>query len=187
MYGWTVAVVQSARQIWFAAIAAVTSVLVIWAIAQLAFLRHAQKPAVDKRVQRHYRMGFLIILAIEVAAIFIGGPILARFHRVDLVPQWVCVVVGLHFFPLGKLFKLPLYYLTSLAILLSATGSLLILPSPRRLAVNAGGTALALWLTSSVMLSRNLSRLSSEPDSTPVWCEEQSTHPTCSGRSISGV
>jgi len=187
MYGWTVAVVQSGKQIWFAAIAAVTSVLVIWAIAQLAFLRHAQKPAVEKRVQRHYRLGFLIILAMEVSAILIGGPILSRFHRVDLVPEWVCVIVGIHFFPLGKLFKLPLYYLTGLAILLSATGSLLLPPSPLRLAVNAGGTALALWLTSSVTLSKNLSPFSPEPDSTPVSREEPSSNPTCSGRSIAGI
>jgi hypothetical protein len=33
---------------------------------------------------------------------------LARFQRQDLIPQWIDVVVRLHFFPLGKLFKLSL-------------------------------------------------------------------------------
>lgn len=159
MYWWTLAAIQSGRQAWFYAIAAISAVFLVWSIAQLVIFRHAPKTDFDKVRRRFYAIRFGIILAIEVAAIFLGGPILGHFQRKDLIPQWIDLVVGLHFFPLGKLFKLPLYYATASAILLSSIGSLLIPPSSFRSATNAGGTALALWISSLIILSKNPSYL----------------------------
>ncbi len=159
MYWWTLAAIQTERQAWFYAIAAITAIFLVWSLAQLVIFRHAPKADFDKVRRRFYAIRFGIILAMEVAAIVLGGPILGHFQRSDLVPQWIDAVVGLHFFPLGKLFKLPLYYATASAILLSSVGSLLISPSSLRLATNAGGAALALWLTSLIILIRNPSYL----------------------------
>jgi hypothetical protein len=106
-----------------------------------------------------FSVPFNAVLAIEVAAIFLGGPILGHFQRKDLIPQWIDLVVGIHFVPLGRIFKLPLYYGTASAMVLSSLGSLLIPPGSLRLAANAGGAALALWVTSLVILSRNPSYL----------------------------
>ena len=145
---------------WYGAIAAVTAILVGWGIANLASLRHAPRVALDKRLVRFYRIGYGLIVATEGAAISVGGPILGHFHRPELYGQWVGAVVGLHFFPLGKLFKLPLYYGTGAAISLAAFSSLLISPSPLRSVLSAGGTGLALWITSVVILSENLDKAS---------------------------
>lgn len=109
MYWWTLAAIQTGRRGWFYAIAAITAIFLVWSIAQLVILRQARKSASDKGRRRFYAIRFGIILAIEVAAILLGGPILGHFQRKDLIPQWIDAVVGLHFFPLGKLFKLPLY------------------------------------------------------------------------------
>jgi hypothetical protein len=133
-------------------------IFLVWSIAQLAIFRHAPKSN-NKVLRRFYAIRFAVIVAIEVAAIFLGGPLLGHFHRQDLVPQWIDVVVGVHFLPLGKLFKLPLYYATALAILLSSLGSLLIPPGSLRSATSAGGTALALWISSLIILSMNPSYL----------------------------
>jgi hypothetical protein len=92
--------------------------------------------------------------------ISVGGPILGHFHRPDLYGQWVGAVVGIHFFPLGKLFKIPLYYGTGAAISLAAFGSLLISTTPLSSALCAGGTGVALWITAVVILSKNLASLS---------------------------
>jgi hypothetical protein len=159
MYWWTLAAIQTGRQHWFYAIAAITAIFLVWSIAQLVIFRHMPKHDSDKQRRRFYAIRFGVILATEVAAIFLGGPVLGHFHRKDLIPQWIDVVVGIHFLPLGKLFKLPLYYVTALAILLSSLGSLLIPPSSLRLATNAGGTALALWITGLIILSKNPSYL----------------------------
>jgi hypothetical protein len=163
MYWWTLAAIQTGRQRWFYAIAAITAIFLVWSIAQLAIFRPLPKPDFDKVRRRFYARFYAIrfgaILATEVAAIFLGGPVLGHFHRKDLIPQWIDMVVGLHFLPLGKLFKLPLYYVTASAILLSSLGSLLIPPSSLRLATNNGGTALALWITGLIILSKNPSCL----------------------------
>lgn len=172
MYWWTMAAIQRERTAWFYAIAAFTTILVAWAIAELSALRRLPRFAVDKQYQKQYRrryaIGFNSILAIEVVAINLGGPILSHFHRPDLYPQWVDLVVGIHFFPLAKLFRMPLrysifrmplYYATGLAISLSALGSLLLPPGSLRLAINAGGTGLALCVTAVIILTKNLAYL----------------------------
>ncbi len=163
LYWWTQAAISGDQRPWFSANAVVTAILVVWAIANLAALRHAPRVALDKRQVRFYRIGYLLIVATEGAAISVGGPILVHFHRPELYGQWVGAVVGLHFFPLGKLFKLPLYYWTGAAISLAAFGSLLISPSPLRSAITAGGTGLALWITATVILSENLDKTSGKP------------------------
>jgi hypothetical protein len=159
MYWWTVAVIQRGRTAWFFAIAALAAILLIWSIAELSALRRVPRLAVDKRYRRRYALGFNAILVIEVAAIILGNPILAHFHRQHLYPQWVNLVVGIHFLPLGKIFKMPVYYVTGLAISLFALGSLLFSPESLRLAVNAAGTGLTLWTTAVIILTKNLACL----------------------------
>ncbi|HEY1803155.1 MAG TPA: hypothetical protein VGG45_01625 [Terracidiphilus sp.] len=159
LYSWIEAAVLGDRRVWFGAIVTVTVTLVIWAIANLLALRHAPKVALDKRMARYYRIWFALIVATEGTAIGVGAPILSHFHRPDLFGQWIGAVVGIHFFPLGKLFKLPLYYATGAAISLAAFGSLLISASSLRAAISAGGTGVALWITAVLILSKNLESL----------------------------
>src|SRR5271165_4802596 len=80
LYWWTQAAIQGERWPVFGAIAAFTAILVVWGIANLATLRHAPRIALDKRLVRFYRIGYVIIVAIEGAAISVGGPVLSHFH-----------------------------------------------------------------------------------------------------------
>src|ERR1700689_5271150 len=162
LYWWTEDAIQGERRLWFGGIAAISTILIVWAIANLVALRHAPKIVLDKRLARYYRVGYALIVATEGAAISVGGPILGHFHRPDLYGQWVGAIVGIHFFPLGKLFKIPLYYWTGAAISLAAFGSLLISASSLRSAISAGGTGVALWITAIITLSKNLESLSAK-------------------------
>lgn len=155
---WTEDAIEAERRLRFGAIAVIAAILVVWAIANLVTLSHEPKVVLDKRLARFYRIGYALIVAIEGAVISVGGPILGHFHRPELFGQWIGAVVGIHFLPLGKLFKIPLYYLTGAAISLAAFGSLLISSSALSSAVCAGGTGAALWITAVVILSENLKR-----------------------------
>jgi hypothetical protein len=159
LYWWVQDAIQGEWIPWFAAIVAITVILVVWSIANLVALRHEPRIALDKSQIRFYRVGYALIVAVEGAAISVGGPILGHFHRPELFGQWIGVVVGIHFFPLGKLFKIPLYYGTGAAISLAAFGSLLISSSSLSSALCAGGTGMALWITAVVILSKNLESL----------------------------
>jgi len=162
LYWWTEAAIQGERRLWFGTIAVVTAILIVWAIANLVTLSHEPKVVLDKRLVRFYRIGYALIVATEGAAISVGGPILGHLHRPELLGQWIGAVVGIHFFPLGKLFKMPLYYLTGAAISLAALGSLLISRGSLSSAICAGGTGIALWITAVVILTRNLESLSAK-------------------------
>lgn len=159
MCWWAVAAISRRRPAWFFAIAVFTAGLLVWSITELAALFPIPRGAGDNRLRRHYRVGFGVILITEVVGIILGGPILAHFHRQDLYPQWVNLVVGIHFLSLGKFFKLPFYYAAGVAISLFALGSLFFPPGYLRPAVNAAGTGLTLWTTAVVILIKNLAYL----------------------------
>lgn len=139
------------KAIWIAGVA-----LGGWSITQRLLLRRLSVPAVDKSIARqhlkHYASWFLVVVVIEVLSINIGRPILIHFHRLDLFPQWVEAVVGLHFLPLARLFKVPLFYATGVALVLVALGSLLIHVSNPRAITALAGSGLSLWATAIVIL-----------------------------------
>src|SRR5580704_10085458 len=87
LYWWTEDAIEADRRLWFGAIAVVTAVLIVRAIANLVTLSHEPKVVLDKRLVRFYRIGYALIVMIEGAAISVGGPILGHFHRPDLVGQ----------------------------------------------------------------------------------------------------
>jgi hypothetical protein len=147
---------RNVPQMWSEAIWIVAVTLGGWSITQQLLLRRLSVPAVDKSIARqhlkHYAAWFLVVVVIEVVSINLGRPILIHFHRLDLFPQWVEAVVGLHFLPLARLFKMPLFYATGTALVLVALGSLLIpFDAPHAIAALAG-SGLCLWATAVVIL-----------------------------------
>jgi len=156
---WCVVDIHGTPGLWMPLIAFVTIGLLVLSITQFVQLIRGHTLAFNRERRVFYRIWFSIILTVEVTAIILGGPILSHLHRGDLYPNWVDAVVGIHFLPLGKLFKMRLYYLTGAAITLAAVASLLISDSSLRAAVCSAGTGLALWLTAGLILYSNLSFL----------------------------
>lgn len=72
----------------------------------------------------------------------------------ELIPALVCLVVGVHFFPLARLFDVPRYRLTGSALVIVAAATLITM-LPLDLSAATGraaasfGAALVLWATSS--------------------------------------
>ena len=155
--------------LWMPAIAFVTVSLLLLSITQFVRLIRGRTLVFNRERRVFYRIWFSAILTVEVTAIVLGGPVLSHLHRSDLYPNWVDGVVGIHFLPLGKLFQMPLYYLTGVVITLSAGACLLISDSSLRAAVCSAGTGLALWLTAGLILYKNLGCMSQEdPQPTPL-------------------
>lgn len=161
MYWW-MADIGGPSRLWGPLIAFVTAALLLLSITQFVRLIRGHTLLFNRERRVFYRIWFSIIVTVEVAAIILGGPILSHLHRSDLYPNWVDGVVGIHFLPLGKLFKMPLYYLTGATITSAAVASLLISESSLRAGVCSAGTGLALWLTAGVILYSNLPCLAQE-------------------------
>jgi hypothetical protein len=81
---------------------------------------------------------FVVIALVVVVFIAAGRP--------EFVPPVVCLVVGVHFFPLARLFDQPQYTWTASGLCLVACAGLLVLvtgpgPAPSRVVVGIGATA----------------------------------------------
>ena len=72
---------------------------------------------------------FGIVVGIEVALAGIGSWYLSARSRSELIPAWIALVVGVHFFPLAVLLEYPMLHL--LAVLVTV-GALLAVPLSRR-------------------------------------------------------
>lgn len=99
------------------------------------------------RARRRLNQGFLVVTLLEAAAVAAVIFAAQKFHRLDLIPAGVGLVIGLHFFALAKVFRAPIYYFTATAITLWAM-LLCILFRGNALAVSKSlGLGAVLWFT----------------------------------------
>ncbi|GAB3457495.1 hypothetical protein GCM10027570_40080 [Streptomonospora sediminis] len=62
---------------------------------------------------------YLVIVGVEFGAAAVGAGALALLGRAGHIPAWICLVVGVHFFPMAPVLDNPAMY--ALAVLLTAT------------------------------------------------------------------
>jgi hypothetical protein len=69
----------------------------------------------DARIKRINKQ-FIVIVILEFTAIAVLSTAAYVFHRPDLAPVLAAIVVGLHFLPLGKIFRQARYHFGGIAI-----------------------------------------------------------------------
>jgi hypothetical protein len=78
-----------------------------------------QQLAGNREIGRH----FYLIFGAELAAIFLAVTVLKAIHYADYILSGIAIIVGVHFFPLAALFRMPLYYgVGSLACFIGLAG-----------------------------------------------------------------
>ncbi len=98
-------------------------------------------------------MWFGIVFGTEILLIALANILLSTFQVDRFIPPATALIVGIHFVPLARLFRVPMYYITgALLIMLALVALLLGLqiagPSPYNWSLFVGvGTTLILWLT----------------------------------------
>jgi hypothetical protein len=99
---------------------------------------------------------FSVVVATEMVVIIAAANVLARSGHSQWIPAVICALVGLHFIPLARVFSVPMYYATGVALGLVA-GSTMILgasgaPTSLWQLLPGFGAALVLWSTSAWLL-----------------------------------
>jgi hypothetical protein len=132
-----------------ATLAAIVSAVII-------FRRSAALPsgaAVERDRAVNRRFG--LIVAAEFIGIYIAARILAAVEHTELIPMIVCLGVGIHFFPLTRLFKVRLYDLTGAALCLLSLATAVLAPLTGEAALwtilPGLGAALVLYTTSGIL------------------------------------
>ncbi len=135
-----------------ATVAGVLLGLAILIMAALSLLRAAKRwprqpndPAIGR--------AFAWINAAEWIAVAIVAVTLAKLHQDVYVMCAITAIVGLHLFPLARLFRYKLHYLSGSVLVVWALASALIIPAGELQGVSALGTGMILWLSAAATLA----------------------------------
>ena len=154
---WAVVFSGHPTSVWFSMVTMPAAVLTAWAILRVRAVRHLTPSSDELAHWMRFRRFFWIDFGIEWGLGGIAVFALYRFGRLDLIPQALGVIIGLHFLPFVRIFRAPRYYWTGGLILAAALGSLLIAPGHIRNIVGCSAIGLTLWITCVAILCSNSS------------------------------
>jgi hypothetical protein len=151
---WAASAISSVSSALAPAVAAVSVAIFGLLVAGARRLRRAAS-ARREPARSYPRVPFGLVFVSEWIAIIAGVAILGDAGRSQWIPAVICAVVGLHFVPLGRMFRVPLYYATAAALCLVAATTLAISPAhaaPLWHLLPGFGAALTLWATGAGLL-----------------------------------
>lgn len=93
---------------------------------------------------------------IQWIAIIIVAITFERLHINDYALSAVAAIIGMHLFPLARLFRYPLHYATGSALVAWGAVSALAIPREHIQGTTALGTGLQLWSSSAITLAMAL-------------------------------
>jgi hypothetical protein len=143
----------------FAVVALFAVAFVAWPVTQLRSLGHSTDPSADRQRWEAVSTAYWTNFAIEWLACAVAAIWLAIIRRYDLLPQFLGVIIGVHFLPLAKMFKMPLYYWTGAVMTLGVLATLAIPAGHVRNFAAYSVNGLSLWATAAIILCQD--RLSS--------------------------
>jgi hypothetical protein len=149
---WLMLSLYARQQLSVVSVSGVTLGLVILLVAALYLLRMAKRwPRVpdDPAVGR----AFGWINAIQWIAVALVAFTLARLHLDAYVMSAITAIVGLHMFPLARLFRYPAHYVTGAVLVAWAVASAVFVPVEQMQAIAALGTGVILWLSAAATLA----------------------------------
>jgi hypothetical protein len=109
------------------------------------FPRVADDPAMGR--------AFGWINAVQWIAVFAVAFGFSRMHWDAYTPSAITAIVGLHMFPLARLFRYPLHNLTGIVLTAWAIASLYVAPSGALQSTTALGTGALLWTSAALTLA----------------------------------
>ncbi len=113
-------------------------------------------PVPDSPDRPAWRLRVAFVIAAECVAIIAAVNILGATGHSHWMPATVCAVVGLHFAPLGRLFQVPLYYGTAVALCSVAATTAIVgevgTSASTWTSIPGFGAGLTLWATSATLL-----------------------------------
>ncbi len=144
-----------ATPVWLTLVGVVTVAAIAWPVIRLRSFRSFPYSAADRERWAAVAVPYWTNCAIEWLLCFEVAFWLARVHQYALIPESLGVIIGLHFLPLGKMFKSPIYYATGAAMMLGSLASLAIPAGHLRNIAAFGVDGLSLWATAAVILCRD--------------------------------
>jgi len=136
-------------------ISAFAAFLIAWPILRIRSFPPTTPSPAGRQHWASLAPAYWSIVAIEWLLSAVAVNWLVHIHRYSLIPQVLGVIIGIHFLPLAKLFKMPIYYATGVVMVLAVLASLAIAPGHVRDLAACCADGLSLWATAAVILHRD--------------------------------
>jgi hypothetical protein len=162
---WAVVFSGISTPVWFSIVTVTAVALVAWAFLRVRAVRHLPPSPTESEHSRAFRKFFWVDVGIEWGLVGVAVFALPRFGHGDLIPPALGVIIGLHFLPLVKIFRAPVYYWTGGTMVVAALGSLLMHRGHIRNVFACAAFALTLWVTSVAVLCKTSAALREQPKS----------------------
>ncbi len=146
---------QIATPVWLTVVTLLTVMLVGWPVTKLVSLRGLTYPSDGGQRWAKISKTYWSIVAVEWISCSVAVNLLYRIGRPDLTPQAIGVIVGLHFLPLAKIFRVPVYYWTGAAMTLGVLAALAIPAGDVRNLAGWSAGGLSLWVTAAAMMCQD--------------------------------
>jgi hypothetical protein len=98
------------------------AIVVALAVVTAANAFRAGESRRPRRLPRDWQRRYNLLLLAEFGFIFLASLALGRVGHPELIPAAICLIVGLHFFPLAGLFDMAPYRWTAIALCVVAIG-----------------------------------------------------------------
>jgi hypothetical protein len=148
---WIALALYALQQLNTATVSAVLLGLALLVLAALSLLRAAKRwprqpddPAISR--------AFVRINAAEWIAVAIVAFSFAKLHIDAYVMCAITAIVGLHMFPLARLFRYTPHYWSGAVLVAWAAVSAIVIPTENKQGISAIGTGVILWLNSTITL-----------------------------------
>jgi hypothetical protein len=152
---WAAVFIPTARTTALVLVAVIAILLVGWAASRLRIVRRYKDSADDRERWASVAPLFWIDMAAEWLLGAGAVAALAHFGRYALIPQFLGVIIGLHFLPLAWILRASRYYIMGTAIVVCVSSSLLIPEGSIRNVIACAGIGLPMWITVVVILSQD--------------------------------
>jgi len=150
--GWSFLALAAKQRISFATVSGVLLGMLILLLTAFYLLRQSRRwPRVpdDPAVRR----AFAWINAIQWIAVAVVAFSLGRMNLGEYATSAIAAIIGLHLFPLARLFHYPLHYATGTVLVVWAVASAMLVPVDQMQGTAALGTGIILWLSAVVTLA----------------------------------
>jgi hypothetical protein len=128
---------------------------VAWPVLQLYSLRGLPGSSDAGQYWAAVSKPYWTTVAVESVACIVAANVLNNTGHPELVPQFIGGIVGLHFLPLAKIFRAPIYYWTGAVMTSGVLASLEVSAGNLRNLVAYGVCGFALWATAIVILCQH--------------------------------
>jgi hypothetical protein len=132
-----------------------TVAAIAWPVIRLRSFRGMRYTTADRERWARLAVPYWINCGIEWALCCGAAFWLARVGQYALIPECLGVIIGLHFLPLGKMFRSPIYYATGAAMVVGSLAALTVDAGPLRNIAAFGVNGLSLWGTAAVILCQD--------------------------------